>query len=107
MLDVIIIIWLISIIVLSLYTGYAFGKGSQNIVQDDAPLPQYSNKPGGIFKFKIDVPSGVVMRPTAQDIAKWNEDPKIKEEKEALAQTLSELPEIKKLKEQHEEFING
>jgi hypothetical protein len=43
---------------------------------------------------RYDEPSGPVYRPSAEELAKMNEDPKIKEAKEAVAETIRNAPEV-------------
>lgn len=73
----------------------------------DYPKETYSinqQKPGGIFK---DEEAEIVERPTAAQLAKWNEDKDTREGKEAMSQTLSNDPHLSQTKKEYDRFIGG
>ncbi len=72
--------------------GYAPGTNS------DKPIMIRKPKPGGIFKGE-DVPSGPVQRPTAQQIAKWKENPVKAGTQEAMSETFYNNPELREAKQ--------
>lgn len=64
----------------------------------------HQDKPGGIFK---DEDAEIVERPSAQQIARWNEDPDKQESKEAIAETLSKDPNLTATKKAYDQFVGG
>jgi hypothetical protein len=81
------------------FLGYLFGKQKDEILEMhntylDQPFKKEVNNDSQT-ETNSNEPSGIVMRPTPQELKKMNEDTQIKQAKEALKETFDNEPEPK------------